>query len=137
MASKLTVEELGRLLDEQFPQARGPEVLVLDDQLVRLRLAYSERFLRPGGTLSGPTLMGLADQAAWFVVLAHHGPKMLSVTSSLTIQFLRKPAPRDLFAEARPLKLGRRLVVSEVRITSGEDPEPVAHATVTYAVPSR
>lgn len=135
MASKLSVEELTRFLDEQFPQARGPQVEVLDTELVRLRLRYDDRFLRPGGTISGPTLMGLADTAAFFLVLANHGPVALAVTSSLTIHFLRKPEPRDVLAEARPLKVGRRLVVSEVRMMSDADPAVVAQATLTYAIP--
>jgi len=135
MASKLSVEELARFLDEQFPQARGPEVEVLDAELVRLRLRYEERHLRPGGTISGPTLMGLADTAAFFLVLANHGPVALAVTSSLTIHFLRKPAPRDVIAEARPLKVGRRLVVTDVRLFSDGEAASVAQATLTYAIP--
>lgn len=135
MASKMTVEELARFLDEQFPQARFADVEQLDDQLTRLRLRYDERYLRPGGTISGPTLMTLADTAAFFLVLAARGPVALAVTSSLTIHFLRKPAPADVIAEARPLKLGKRLVVTEVRMMSEGAPAPVAQATITYAIP--
>jgi uncharacterized protein (TIGR00369 family) len=136
MASKLSREELARFIDEDFPQAKGPVVEAFDDQLVRLRLVFEDRYLRPGGTISGPTLFFLADMAAYFIVLAAHGPIALAVTSSMTMNFLRKPAPRDLIAEARPLKLGRRLVVTDVRLFSDGDPASVAQATLTYAVPA-
>ena len=103
-----------------------------------MRVPYDAAQLRPGGTLSGPTMMGLADAAAWLVTLSHIGPVALAVTSSLTISFLTKPGPSDLLAHATLLRLGKRQSVSEVRLWSdGTDPsEPVAHATVTYAIPS-
>jgi acyl-coenzyme A thioesterase PaaI-like protein len=102
-----------------------------------MRLPYGDVQVRPGGTLSGPTMMGLADGAAWLVTLARIGPVALAVTSSLNISFLRKPGPVDLLAHATLLRLGRRQSVSEVRLWSeGSDPAaPVAHAVVTYAIP--
>ena len=104
---------------------------------VRMRIPYDAGQLRPGGTLSGPTMMALADGAAWMVTLASIGPVALAVTSNLAISFLRKPGPADLLAHATLLRLGRRQSVSEVRMWSeGAAPaEPVAHATVTYAIP--
>ena len=98
-------------------------------------MPYRDAFLRPGGTLSGPTLMTLADTAMYYLVLAHVGPVSLAVTSNLTIHFLRRPAPRDLLAEARMLRLGGRSAVGDVVIRSDGDPAPVAHATVAYALP--
>jgi len=105
---------------------------------VRMRVPVDERNLRPGGTVSGPTMMALADCVAWMVTVQHIGPVALSVTSSLNISFLAKPEPRDLLAHASLLRLGRRQAVSEVRLWSdgGTADEPVAHAVVTYAIPS-
>jgi uncharacterized protein (TIGR00369 family) len=91
--------------------------------------------VRPGGTISGPTMMALADFAMYVAVLAAIGPVPLAVTINLNINFLRKPAPRDLVAEARLLKLGKRLAMGEVTICSDGESEPVAHVTSTYSIP--
>lgn len=105
---------------------------------VRVRVRFDDGQLRPGGTVSGPTLMAAADTAAWLVTLSRIGPVALAVTSSLNIAFLAKPQPADLLAHATLLRLGRRQSVSEVRLWSdgGSPEEPVAHAQVTYAIPS-
>ena len=135
----MTVDELNEFLANAFPGApRAYRVEHAAADGVRMRVPYDAGQLRPGGTLSGPTMMGLADAAAWLVTLSHIGPVALAVTSSLTISFLTKPGPSDLLAHATLLRLGRRQSVSEVRLWSdGTDPsEPVAHATVTYAIPS-
>ncbi len=135
----MTVDELNTFLDDAFPgQPRAYRVERVDREGLWMRLPYSEVQLRPGGTLSGPTMMGLADGAAWLVTLARIGPVALAVTSNLTISFLAKPGPVDLWAHATLLRLGRRQSVSEVRLWSeGGDPSaPVAHATVTYAIPT-
>jgi acyl-coenzyme A thioesterase PaaI-like protein len=135
----MTVQELNDFLDEAFPGSpRAYRAEHLDDDGLRMRLPAAAGQIRPGGTLSGPTMMALADGAAWLVTLARIGPVALSVTSSLTISFLSKPGPVDLLAHATLLRLGRRQSVSEVRLWSdGGDPSrPVAHATVTYAIPS-
>jgi uncharacterized protein (TIGR00369 family) len=134
----MTVEELNDFLTAAFPgspRAYRVEHVGLDG--VQMRVPYDSAQLRPGGTLSGPTMMALADGAAWMVTLAHIGPVPLAVTSSLNINFLTKPGPADLLAHATLLRLGQRQSVSEVRIWSeGGDPaQPVAHATVTYAIP--
>lgn len=104
---------------------------------VRMHAEYSERFLRPGGTIAGPVMMGLADAALYALVLSRIGPVELAVTTQLSINFLRKPAPGDVIAEARMLKLGKRLAVGEVSLFSASDTarEPVAHATGTYSIP--
>jgi acyl-coenzyme A thioesterase PaaI-like protein len=139
MSLVMTVDELNEFLANAFPgMPRAYRVERADTDGVLMRLPYADTQLRPGGTLSGPTMMGLADGAAWLVTLSHIGPVALAVTSSLNISFLRKPGPVDLFAHATLLRLGKRQSVSDVRLWSdGGDPsEPVAHATVTYAIPS-
>jgi len=135
----MTADELNDFLTGAFPGApRAYRVEHADLAGVRMRVPYDAGQLRPGGTLSGPTMMGLADGAAWLVTLSRIGPVALAVTSSLTISFLAKPGPADLLAHATLLRLGRRQSVSEVRLWSdGTDPtDLVAHATVTYAIPS-
>ena len=135
----MTAAELNEFLGSAFPGApRSYRVEQVDLDGVRMRIPYDASQLRPGGTLSGPTMMALADGAAWMVTLSRIGPVALAVTSSLTIQFLAKPEPADLLAHASLLRLGRRQSVSEVRLWSeGSDPgTPVAHATVTYAIPA-
>jgi uncharacterized protein (TIGR00369 family) len=134
----MTADELNEFLGNAFEGPRSYRVEHVGADGARMRVPYDPSQLRPGGTLSGPTMMSLADAAAWVVTLSHIGPVALAVTSSLTISFLSKPQPADLFAHARLLRLGKRQSVSEVRLWSeGGDPaQPVAHATVTYAIPS-
>ena len=100
-----------------------------------VRLVYHERHLRPGGTIAGTSLMGLADMAMYVTLLGMIGPVALAVTTSLNINFLRKPGAKDVIGECRLLKLGRRLAVGEVTMYSEGDVAPVAHATVTYSIP--
>lgn len=133
--SQLTVEELQQLLREQFSQCD----VVLEKiglRWARVRVPIKEQHLRPGGTVSGPTMMTLADTATYLAILAEIGPVVLAVTTNLTINFMRKPASnRDVIGEAQLLKLGRRLAVAEVRIYSESESELVAHATCTYSIP--
>jgi uncharacterized protein (TIGR00369 family) len=102
-----------------------------------MRMTYHERHLRPGGTISGPSMMGLADLALYAAILAQIGPVALAVTTSLNFNFLRKPEARDLIAECRLLKLGKRLAVGEVSIFSEGSSDVVCHATGTYSIPDR
>jgi len=102
---------------------------------VNLRIPFQDDFLRPGGTIAGPVMMGLADLAMYGVVLSMIGPVELAVTTSLNINFLRRPSPGDVLAHARILKLGRRLAVGEVNIYRDGDDDPVAHVTATYSIP--
>jgi len=135
----MTAAELNDFLAGAFPDAQRPyAVEEVDQGGVLMRSVYSDAQLRPGGTVSGPTMMSLADAAAWLVTLSRIGPVALAVTSSLNISFLSKPGPSDLLAHARLLRLGRRQSVSDVRLWSegGSADEPVAHAVVTYAIPS-
>ncbi|HEY2356980.1 MAG TPA: PaaI family thioesterase [Phenylobacterium sp.] len=126
------------LLKKAFPDATPdafPTVLEVSPGHVRVMAAYREGLLRPGGVISGPTLMSLSDTAAYALVLAHIGDQLMAVTSSLTMNFLRGAAPGDLYAEAEMLRLGRRNAVCDVRLwTEGPD-RLAAQAVVTYAIP--
>jgi len=103
----------------------------------RVRQAWREAHIRPGGTISGPTMMALADFAMYVAVLAAIGPVGLAVTTSLNINFLRKPGRADLLAEAKLMKLGKRLAVGEVTLTSAGSEDILAHVTATYSIPVR
>jgi len=137
----MTVGELERFLAAEFPQGVNPEsglsIEAVWDGGCRVRQAFRELHVRPGGTISGPTMMALADFAMYVAVLAAIGPVPLAVTINLNINFLRKPAQRDLTGEARLLKLGKRLATGEVLIRSDGEEEPVAHVTSTYSIPPR
>ncbi len=140
-SSSLLMDEdaFREILDERLPFAgmMGIAVDYFAEDHVRLRALYDERFLRPGGTIAGPVMMGLADAALYALVLSRIGPVELAVTTSLSINFLRKPGTADVVADARMLKLGKRLAVGEVTLFSehsGAD-DPVAHVTGTYSIP--
>lgn len=135
--NRMTASELEQFLYSHFSDAahRALRVEHVEDMFARVRLTYDKRQLRPGGTISGPSLMGLADTAMYIALLGMIGPVALSVTTSLNINFLRKPGPTDVIAECRLLKLGKRLAVGEVTMYSDGDPKPVAHATLTYSIP--
>jgi uncharacterized protein (TIGR00369 family) len=136
---KMDIADLDAFMAREFPQAArsGTRVERLTVDEIRVRLPFHEDYLRPGGTLSGPTLMGLADRATYLLILARIGPVALAVTTGLNINFLAKPAARDLIAEGRLLKLGKRLAVAEVTMRSDGEEAIVAHATVTYSIPPR
>ena len=133
----MTERELEEFLYSHFPdmEERIFRVEKVDDRFAQVRLLYHDRHLRPGGTISGPSLMTLADTAMYIAVLAMIGPVALAVTTNLNINFLRKPDRADVIAHARLLKLGKRLAVGEVTMYSDGEGEPVAHATVTYSIP--
>ncbi|MGJ5205347.1 PaaI family thioesterase [Bradyrhizobium sp. HKCCYLR20261] len=141
MTAKMTIAELEAFLHAEFPQAfrTGGDITIesADGKSCLLRQRFNERMLRPGGTVSGPTLMALADFAMYVVLLSAIGPVGLAVTTNLNINFLRKGAAgADVLAEARLLKLGKRLAVGEVTLLSGESPDPIAHVTATYSIPN-
>ena len=137
--SIMSVAELRQFLTAEFPQVFHPESGLAIEEVWhgggRVRQGYQAQFIRPGGTISGPTMMALADFAMYVGLLASIGPVPLAVTTNLSINFLRKPAARDLIAECRLLKLGKRLAVGEVTIRSDGMNEPVAHVTSTYSIP--
>ena len=133
--------EIEAFLDREFPQLHAAGRLYSVDEVgplsARLRMACDERHIRPGGTVSGPAIMALADLALYVAILAQIGPVALAVTTSLTFNFLRKPAPRDLLADCRLLKLGKRLAVGEVFVRSDGETDVACHATGTYSIPDR
>jgi uncharacterized protein (TIGR00369 family) len=137
---KMSVADIRKFLREEFPQIfSGDDIAIeaADGERCLLRQRYSDTMLRPGGTVSGPTLMALADYAMYAVLLSAIGPVGLAVTTNLNINFLRRGAPgRDLYAAAKILKLGKRLAVGEVSLTSAGSPEPIAHVTATYSIPN-
>jgi uncharacterized protein (TIGR00369 family) len=139
-APVLDAAQIGELLHEVFPQAFYPgcglSLERVDYGDIRVRREFHEDHLRPGGTVSGPTMMELADFAMYVAVFSAVGRQPLAVTTNLNINFLRKPAPTDLIAEAKLLKVGKRLAVGEVTIYSDGSNEPVAHVTSTYSIPN-
>jgi uncharacterized protein (TIGR00369 family) len=139
-AARMTVTELEAFLRKEMPQLFRSSVTIeyADGRTCRVREGYHHDMLRPGGTISGPTLMALADLAMYVVLLSAIGPVALAVTTTLTINFLSKaPAGHDLIAEARLMKLGKRLAVGEIVIRSVAGAEAVAHATCTYSIPPK
>ena len=137
----MSVQELERFLASEFSQAFHPQSGLTIEEVWhgggRVRQAFQPQLTRPGGTISGPTVMALADVAMYVGILASIGPVPLAVTINLSINFLRKPAARDLIAECHLLKLGKRLATGEVTIHSDGMTEPVAHATSTYSIPGK
>jgi len=134
----LDVEGVNALFRKAFPGADPAlmaQVTAIQPGRVRMLSPFRDGLLRPGGVISGPTLMTLADSAAYALVLAHIGDQLMAVTSQLNMSFLRGARPGDLHAEAELLRLGRRLAVCDVRIwTEGPD-RLAAQANVTYALP--
>lgn len=121
--------EFGQVADDFAVERVGPEGVVL-------RLRVAERHLRPGGTVSGPSIFALADVAIYLAILSRLGPVALAVTTNASIDFMRKPvAGRDVLAEARLLKLGRVLAVGDALLFSEGLAEPVARASMTYSIP--
>lgn len=137
----MTAADLEEFLTREFPQAFHPasglSIETVEHGRAVVRLAYSDQSIRPGGTISGPTMMMLADFALYLAVLSAIGPVALAVTINFNINFLRRPDQRDLIADARMLKLGKRLAVMEVTLTSDGSDEPVAHVTSTYSIPPK
>ena len=137
MKLKMTQEELEAFIDEAFEQVGGDfKVLALTEDTIEVRLNVSHKHLRPGGTVSGPSMFSLADVTAYYMTLARIGREALTVTTNCSIDFMRKPvAGVDLVARARLLKLGRQLSVTDVMLYSEGSDEPVARATLTYSIP--
>ncbi len=137
MALQMNAEELMGFIDREFPQVTGEFAIEdLGEMRIRTRLMVGERHLRPGGTVSGPSIFALADVSVYLAVLAMIGPEGLAVTTNCSIDFMRKPAAgADLIAECRLLKLGKVLAVGEVLIFSEGGDKPVARASLTYSIP--
>lgn len=138
-APAMDADAIAKLLHDVFPQGFYPGCGLTIERVgygdIRVRRQFDDGHLRPGGTISGPTMMELADFAMYVAVFSAIGPQPLAVTTNLNVNFLRKPAKADLIADARLMKVGKRLVVGEVVIYSDGVAEPVAHVTSTYSVP--
>lgn len=137
MGVTMDAPALRGFLDEAFGQVAADFVIEeVREMGIRVRMPVGERHLRPGGTVSGPSMFALADVAVYLAVLAMIGPKALAVTTSLSMDFMRKPAAgQDLIAECALLKLGKLLAVGDVRIYSEGQEAPVARASMTYSIP--
>ncbi|GAB5467895.1 MAG: PaaI family thioesterase [Rhodospirillales bacterium] len=134
---RLTIAEFEALWqgEETLYHLFGMAVEEIGHGHARLRMAATPKLLRPGGTISGPAQMALADCAAYAALLGAIGPVALAVTTNLTINFLNKPRPADLICDCRVIKLGRRLAVIEAANRSDGEADPVSHVVATYSIP--
>jgi uncharacterized protein (TIGR00369 family) len=139
MTPIMSADDLNVFLEQVFEEVADDfHVDAVTAGEVTMRLLTSAKHLRPGGTISGPSMFGLADVAAYVVTLAHIGPKALAVTTNCSIDFMRKPeAGVPLIAKARLLKLGKQLSVTDVLLFSEGLDAPVARAGLTYAIPPK
>jgi len=139
MTLVLNKQELTDYLAQVFPQiSKEFAIDDLTDDTITMRLLTGEQHLRPGGTVSGPSMFALADVAVYAMVLARVGKKALAVTTNCSMDFMRKPeSGRDVIAQCRLLKLGRVLAVGDVLMASEGSDKPVARASLTYSIPPR
>lgn len=138
MAARVSIDEMNRIVREDVPLVGNMGIVFerIDDGFVVARLPFRDDLLRPGGTITGPAMMGVADVVLYALVLSRIGVVKLAVTTSLNVNFLRRPQPGDLLAEGRLIKCGRRLAYGEVTLASADDPdEAVCHVTGTYSIP--
>jgi uncharacterized protein (TIGR00369 family) len=134
----MTPEELRQFLETEFPQApAGITIDSVDDTTIRVRQKTLDQHLRPGGTVSGPTLMAMVDFSFYLLLLSRLGPVAMAVTTNLNINFMRKPDPGHLIGEGRLMKFGKTLAVGDFTIWNEGEKDPVAHATLTYAIPPK
>ncbi|MEM6595973.1 MAG: PaaI family thioesterase [Pseudomonadota bacterium] len=139
MSLKMNADDLQAFLKRDFTQVADDfDFVEVSEKQVIMGLTASEKHLRPGGTVSGPSMFGLADVCAYFCILSRLGPVALAVTTSCSIDFMRKPAPGRILCRMELLKLGRALAVTEGRLYSEAEPEKyVARASLTYSIPSK
>ena len=139
MVIKVSADEMSDFLAKVFPQVQDDfRIEQLDENGAKVRMMVAERHLRPGGTVSGPSMFALADVAAYIATMALVGKEALAVTTNCSLDFMRKPeAGRDLIATCEVLKLGRALSVCDVRIYSEGMSKPVARANMTYSIPPK
>ncbi|MCA0919718.1 PaaI family thioesterase [Pseudooceanicola nanhaiensis] len=137
MALQMDAAALNRFLEAEFAQVAGEfTVEAVEEMAVTVRMTIGEKHLRPGGTVSGPSMFALADVSVYLAILAMIGPKALTVTTGCSLDFMRKPAAgADLIAQCRLLKLGRVLAVGDVLLYSEGVAQPVARASMTYSIP--
>lgn len=136
----ISIKRMNEILHNGLPSSAksGINVEQIGDGTCTVRLPVRPEMVRPGGTLSGPSMMGLADAAMWVCVMSQIGEVQLAVTTSFNINFLRKPEMKDIIAEGKAIKIGKRLAVLEVTLfTADKDHEPIAHATGTYSIPPK
>lgn len=135
----MTPEMLEAFIEKEFPQAldMGCSILDVDEKSITVSMNATDRHLRPGGTVSGPAMMGLADSTMYYLLLAQIGPVALAVTTNLNINFLKKPKPGVMIAKGRLLKLGKTLATGDILLYSEGDDDPVAHVTTTYSIPPK
>ncbi len=135
----MTTADLNAFLADDFAEVADDFTVDRSDEAgLTLRLRVGRHHLRPGGTVSGPTIFALADVGLYLCILARIGPRALTVTTSCAIDFMRKPqAGVDLLGHARVLKLGRSLAVGDVMVHSEGMAEPVARASLTFSIPPR
>jgi len=139
MTPVMSVAELEAFFRKAFPdvaEEQHARIDAIQPGRVRLTLPKGALGLRPGGIVSGPTQMGLADRAAYAVILAHIGPVAMAVTSNLNFSFLRAVEAKAVHADAVLLKLGRRLATVDVRLWQDSEAVVLAQASVTYAIPA-
>lgn len=139
MAPVMTVAELEAFFRKAFPDVAEEQHARIDTigaGRVRMTLPEAALALRPGGIVSGPTQMALADRAAYAVILAHIGPVAMAVTSNLNMSFLRAVEAKAVHADAVLFKLGRRLATVDVRLWQDDENKVLGQATVTYAIPA-
>ena len=138
MTPVMTVAELEAFFRQAFPDVHEDHHARIDaigPGRVRMTLPEAALALRPGGIVSGPTQMALADRAAYAVILAHIGPVAMAVTSNLNMSFLRAVEARAVRCDAVLLKLGKRLATVDVRLWQEDEHKVLGQATVTYAIP--
>ena len=137
----MSADEINLFLNEVFPQLNnGAEDYVAREVFPGgciVRLNATDRHIRPGGTVSGPALFTLADIGGYVCVLSHAGRDALSVTTNISINFMRKAEAGPIDGKCRILKLGRSLMVFDIEMIAGPDQQVVAHATGTYSIPPK
>lgn len=133
----LQAEEIEKLIREWVPMAEDIDLRVeaVEHGYSKIRVPFHKKSIRPGGTISGPVMMSAADTAMYAAILASLGKVAMAVTSNLNINFMQRPEQADLFAEAKILKLGKRIAFCEVEIKSDGSDELVAHVTGSYSLP--
>ena len=138
--SLVSIKEVQELISEDIPAVAEMGIIfeIVSDNLVRARLPFDTSSLRPGGTISGPAMMGLGDIVVFVCILSRIGIVKDTVTTNLNANFLRKPGPLDLIAEGNLIKLGQRLAYGQVNMFSEKDPDSiVCHVTSTYSIPPK
>ncbi len=137
MNLQMNIDQLKDFLVQVFPQVAGELVIEdLGEMRIRVKLLVGDKHLRPGGTVSGPTIFTIADVSVYLALLAMIGPEALAVTTGCSMDFMRKPAANtNIIGECRLLKVGKVLAVGEVLIFSEGVEAPVARASLTYSIP--